>query len=68
MWTESEGRRRENGIDGVYLARYLFEEGVVGLFGGADFDCAHHLAGGDDYAAEGLGRGRHSSQIWLDPL
>lgn len=33
---------------------YLSEEGVVDLFGDADFDGFHHLAGGDDGAAEGL--------------
>ncbi len=36
---------------------HLFEELVVGLFGGADFDGLHHFAGGDDDAAEDLGWG-----------
>lgn len=40
-------------------AGYLSEEGVVDLFGGANFDGFHHLAGGDDGAAEGLGWGGH---------
>ena len=33
---------------------HLSEKTVVGLFGGADFDRLHHLAGRDDDAAEGL--------------
>lgn len=36
--------------------QYLSEVLVVGLFGGADFDGAHHFAGGDDDAAEDFGR------------
>ncbi len=36
---------------------HLFEELVVGLFGGADFDGFHHFAGGDDDAAEDSGWG-----------
>ena len=35
----------------------FFEELVVGLFGGADFDGAGHFAGGDDDAAEDFGGG-----------
>lgn len=31
---------------------YLFEEAVVGLFGGAYFYRLHHFAGGDDDAAD----------------
>lgn len=34
---------------------HLFEEFVVGLFGGADFDRLHHSAGGDDDAADCFG-------------
>ena len=33
---------------------------VVDLFCGADFYGAHHFAGGDDDAAEGLGGGGHA--------
>lgn len=36
---------------------YLFEKGIVDLFCGADFYSAHHFAGGNDDAAEGLGWG-----------
>lgn len=40
--------------------RNFFEELVVGLFGGADFDGLCHFAGGDDDAAEDFGWGaRH---------
>lgn len=45
-------------------AAYLSEEGVVDLFRSADFHCFHHLAGGDDGAAEGLRSGRHD--CWED--
>ena len=34
---------------------YLFEEAVVGLFGGAYFYRLHHFAGGDDDAADEFG-------------
>lgn len=38
---------------------YLLQKGVINLFCGVDFYCFHHFAGGDDGAAEGLGRGGH---------
>ena len=41
----------------------LFEKGIVDLFCGADFYSAHHLPGGDDDAAEGLGGGGHRVRI-----
>ena len=42
------------------MIAHLFEELVVGLFGGADFDGLHHFAGRDDDAAEDFrGRAKH---------
>lgn len=42
------------------MIAHLFEELVVGLFGGADSDGLHHFAGRDDDAAEDFrGRAKH---------
>ncbi len=57
--------RRGGGLvwDGMGIGgkggRYFFEKVVVDLFCGADFYGAHHFAGGDDDAAEGLGGSGH---------
>ena len=48
---------------GVGGKRYFFEKVVVDLFCGADFYGAHHFAGRDDDAAEGLGGGGHGGRI-----
>ena len=36
------------------LGNYLFEELVVDLFSGANFDSCHHSPGGNDNTAEHL--------------
>ncbi len=57
VWCGNGGVDREGkGREGKGR-EHLFEKAVVGLFGGAHFDGFHHLAGGDDDAAEDLGRG-----------
>ena len=39
---------------------HFFQKAIIGLFCGADFDCAHHFAGGNDDAAEDFWLGVHT--------
>ena len=52
------------GIRWAELEAHFFEEPVVGLFGGADFDRLHHFAGGDDDTAEDSGWDSRHGGVW----